>query len=84
MNRLCWRSALLACALFCGGLAPAQPPGYTEASRYSYNPLTGTTTHSRRYSTPKGSTRTTRPTSSRGSLGSACGWPSRGRGSLCR
>ena len=52
MNRLCQRAALLAGALLSGGLALAQPPGYTETSRYSYNPMTGTTTQSRGYYNP--------------------------------
>src|SRR5262249_36613040 len=52
MNRLCWHAALLACVLFSGGLAQAQPPDYTETSRYSYNPYTGTTIRSRGYYNP--------------------------------
>ena len=49
MNRLCRRAALLACALFSGGLVQAQFPGYVETSRYGYNPMTGTTIQSRGY-----------------------------------
>ena len=49
MNRLCWRAAPLACALFSGGLVLAQFPDYVETSRYGYNPLTGTTVQSRGY-----------------------------------
>ena len=52
MNRLCWRAALLACALFSGGRALTQFPGYSEMSRYSYNPMTGTTTQSQGYYNP--------------------------------
>ena len=52
MNRLCWRASLLACALFFGGLALAQFPGYSEMSRYSYNLMTGTTSQSHGYYNP--------------------------------
>src|SRR5689334_8183085 len=52
MTRLCWRAALLAGALFSSGVAPAQPPGYTVTSHFSYNALTGTTTQSRGYYNP--------------------------------
>jgi len=52
MNRPGWRAALLACALFHGGLALAQFPGYTQTSRYSYNPMTGTAMQSQGYYNP--------------------------------
>jgi hypothetical protein len=52
MKRLCRRAVLLACAPFSGGLTHAQFLGYTEMSRYSYNPMTGTTAQSRGYYNP--------------------------------
>lgn len=36
----------------CSGTPLTQFPGYTEMSRYSYNPMTGTTTQSRGYYNP--------------------------------